>query len=177
MIGLFPFRNYTAGLKIQEFNPKYDFLSHTVFLHNICGASFVDIFFYLCFMFIFAMLYCLFLAALWLPAGKGLASWPSCVLCFLVFVSFQFGVSDQVWYLILSHNYKWYNVWTICFLAIWYRNSKWVRSGNTTITNRRQTHDTSKNSHTVSKRNQEDKLHKATSSLFPFKMIAKLKWT
>ena len=51
------------------------------------GASFVDLFCYLCFMFTFGMLSCLFLAALWSPAGKGLTSCISCVLCFLVFLS------------------------------------------------------------------------------------------
>ena len=43
------------------------------------GASFVDHFYYLCFIFVFVMLYCLFLVALWSPTGKGLASWLSCV--------------------------------------------------------------------------------------------------
>ena len=44
------------------------------------GASFVNPFCYLCFMFVFVMLSCLFLAALWSPAGNGLASWLFCVL-------------------------------------------------------------------------------------------------
>ena len=52
------------------------------------GASFLDYFCWLCFMFVFAMLSCLFLAAL-LPAGKWLTSWIPCVLCILVFVSFS----------------------------------------------------------------------------------------
>ena len=30
------------------------------------------------------MLSCLFIAALWSPAGKGIASWLSCVLCVIV---------------------------------------------------------------------------------------------
>ena len=34
------------------------------------------------------VLSCLFLAALWSPAGKGLTSWLSCVLSFLVFLNF-----------------------------------------------------------------------------------------
>ena len=38
------------------------------------GASFVDSFCYLCFMIVFVMLFCLFLAAFWSPAGKGLYS-------------------------------------------------------------------------------------------------------
>ena len=44
-------------------------------------------------MFVFVMLSCLLLAALWSPAGKGLTSWLSCVLCFLVFVSLSHLVS------------------------------------------------------------------------------------
>ena len=51
------------------------------------SASFVDHFCYLCFILIFVMLSCLFLAALWSPAGKELTPWLSSVLCFLVFLS------------------------------------------------------------------------------------------
>ena len=36
---------------------------------------------------------------------------------------------------------------------------------------------TAKKSHTTIMRHQEDKLSKATSCLFPIKMIAKLEWT
>ena len=46
---------------------------------------------YLCF--VFAMLSCLFNAALWSPAGKGLSSWLSCVRSFVVFCHFP------VWFL------------------------------------------------------------------------------
>ena len=59
------------------------------------GASFVDAFCYLCFMFLFGMLSCLFLAALLLPAGKGLTSWISCLLCFLVFGHFHIWCSGS----------------------------------------------------------------------------------
>ena len=38
------------------------------------------------------ILSCLFLAAVWSPAGKGLTSWLSCMLCFLVFCHFS------IWY-------------------------------------------------------------------------------
>ena len=38
-----------------------------------------------CFMFVFVMLSCLLVVALWSPAEKGLTSLLSCVLCFLVF--------------------------------------------------------------------------------------------
>ena len=34
--------------------------------------------------FVFVMLSSLFIAALWSPAGKGLSSWLSCMLCFIV---------------------------------------------------------------------------------------------
>ena len=43
------------------------------------------------------MLSCLFLATLWLPTGKGLTCWLSCV-----FVTFPYCVLGQVWYLIVS---------------------------------------------------------------------------
>ena len=46
----------------------------------------MDHFCYLCFMFV--MLSCLFNAALWSPAGKGLASWLSCVWSSVVFCHF-----------------------------------------------------------------------------------------
>ena len=42
---------------------------------------------YLCVMFVFVMLSFLLLAALWSPAVKGLNSWLTCVLCFLVFLT------------------------------------------------------------------------------------------
>ena len=38
------------------------------------------------------VLSCRFLAALWSPAGKELASWLSCMLCCLVFCHFPKGV-------------------------------------------------------------------------------------
>ena len=51
------------------------------------GASFVDHFCYFCF--VFVMLSCLFIAALWSPAGKGLISLLSSVWCFIVFCHFH----------------------------------------------------------------------------------------
>ena len=45
--------------------------------HSKGDASFVDLFCYLCFVFI--MFSCLFIVALWSPAGKGLASRLSCM--------------------------------------------------------------------------------------------------
>ena len=43
---------------------------------------------YLCFMFVFAIMSCLFLKALWSLAGKDLTSWLYCVGCFLCFCHF-----------------------------------------------------------------------------------------
>ena len=43
---------------------------------------------YFCFVFVIVMLSCLFIAALWSPAGKGLASWLSFVKFNCVFVFF-----------------------------------------------------------------------------------------
>ena len=43
----------------------------------------------------FVMLSCLFLAALWSPAGKVLTSWLSCVLGFRVFLSLFHLVSGS----------------------------------------------------------------------------------
>ena len=44
----------------------------------------------------------LFIAALWSPAGKGLASWLSLVMLIVIFVTFPCGILDQVWYMIVS---------------------------------------------------------------------------
>ena len=57
------------------------------------------------------------------------------------------------------------------------QNSKWVWSGNITVTNCRQTHDNVWKSHTAITRHQDDKQSKATSSLFPIEMIEKPEWT
>ena len=48
------------------------------------------------------MLLHLFIAALWSPAGKGLASWLWFVMFNSVFVTFPCGILGQVWYLIVS---------------------------------------------------------------------------
>ena len=58
------------------------------------GVFSVDPFCYLCFTFVFIILSCLFQAALWSPAGKGLTSWLSCVWCFPVFLSLYHMVSQ-----------------------------------------------------------------------------------
>ena len=51
------------------------------------------LFCYLCFTVVFIILSCLFLAALWSPAGKGLTSWLSCLWFFLIFLSHSDMVS------------------------------------------------------------------------------------
>ena len=45
---------------------------------------------------------CLFICALWSPAGKGLASWLSFVVSYSEFFYFPNGILGQVWYLIVS---------------------------------------------------------------------------
>ena len=62
-------------------------------------------------------------------------------------------------------------------IALCIKNSKWVKSGNTTITNCRQPCGNAMKSRSTITRHQEDKLSKATSSLFPIKMIAMLERT
>ena len=49
---------------------------------------------YLCL--VFSMLSCLFIAALWSPAGKGLTSWLLFVMFNCVFVTFPGGILGQV---------------------------------------------------------------------------------
>ena len=65
------------------------------------SASFVDLLCYL--RFVFVILSCLFIAALWPPAGKGFLPLGS-LICdvFLCFFLFPCGVLGQVWYLIVS---------------------------------------------------------------------------
>ena len=48
----------------------------------------------LCLLWLFARL---FICALWSPAGKGLTSWLSFVVC-----NFPIGILGRVWYLIVS---------------------------------------------------------------------------
>ena len=58
---------------LNMFKPSSD-----VFVDRSKAVLLLGIVFDLCFMYIFIMLSCLFLAALWSPAGKGLTSWFSC---------------------------------------------------------------------------------------------------
>ena len=50
---------------------------------------------------VFVMLFRLFIAALWSPAGKGLTSWLLFVMSNCDFVTFPCGILGQVWYLIV----------------------------------------------------------------------------
>ena len=45
---------------------------------------------------------CLFITALWSPAGNGLTSWLLFVMFNCVFDNFPCGIPGQVWYLIVS---------------------------------------------------------------------------
>ena len=65
----------------------------------VLGTSFVDHLCYLCL--VFVTLSRLFIAALWSPAGKGLASLLLLVMSNCDFVTFQCGILGQVWYLIV----------------------------------------------------------------------------
>ena len=51
---------------------------------------------------VFVMLLRLLIAALWLPARKGLTSWLSFLVLNCVVVTFPFGILGQVSYLIVS---------------------------------------------------------------------------
>ena len=51
---------------------------------------------------VFVMFSRLLIAALWLPAGKGLTFWLSFVVFNCVVVTFQFGILGQVRHLIVS---------------------------------------------------------------------------
>ena len=55
---------------------------------------------YLCL--VFVMLSCLFIGALWLPAGKGLTTWLLFAMFNCVFVTFLRGILGRVWYFIVS---------------------------------------------------------------------------
>ena len=59
----------------------------------------MDHFCYLCL--VFVVLSCLFIAALWPPAGKGLNSRLSFPMLYCVFATFPCGILGQVWYSIV----------------------------------------------------------------------------
>ena len=76
----------------------------------------------------YSFLACLFIAALWSPAWKGLTSWLSLVMFNCVYVTLPSGILCQVWYLIvlipdLCHLFTLnrtlgYNLTAILFLSL-----------------------------------------------------------
>ena len=98
--------------------------------------------------------------------------------CYFVFGLFRFVLFFSLYQNILEiyHSIKCQFLSWI-FFSLHFKTSKWVWSGNTTITNRRQPCDTARKSRSTITRHQEDKLSKATNSLFSTKMIAILVWT
>ena len=54
----------------------------------------MDRFCQLCFMLVCGVLWCLFVVALWSPAGKGLTSWLPCLLCFVTFSNVSWSISE-----------------------------------------------------------------------------------
>ena len=54
---------------------------------------------------VFVMLWRLYIAALWSPAGKGLTSWLLFVISNCDFVTFKCGILGQAWYLIVLIHY------------------------------------------------------------------------
>ena len=89
---------------MNRFKPSSKILLLTVPWQCFFCRSFV------LFMPVFVMLSRLFIAALWLPAWKGLTSWLLFVMFNCVFVTFPCGILGQVWYLIVSTR-------DICFLT------------------------------------------------------------
>ena len=67
---------------------------------------------YLCL--VFVILSCLFIAALWLPAGKWLTSLLSFVMFYCVFVTFPYGILGKVWFLIIL-------IPDLCHLSYFYK--------------------------------------------------------
>ena len=67
----------------------YDKVNMNVFTLSLLGNFWWGLIYFDQFIcFVFVMLSNLFIAALWLPAVKGLTSWLSCVWCFTVFCHF-----------------------------------------------------------------------------------------
>ena len=83
-------------IKIISHYKKIGYNINVLATDCMLGGSFVDCFCYLCL--VFVMLTCLFIAALWSPAGKGLASWLLFVMFGCVFVTLNFpcGILGKV---------------------------------------------------------------------------------
>ena len=65
---------------------------------------------------VFVMLSRQFIAAVWLPAGKGLTSWLLFMMFNCVLITFLCGILGQVWYLIVSIP----DLWRLSYLDIFY---------------------------------------------------------
>ena len=83
----------TQDTKVEVTTSQLDMAYESFYWPFQGDVSFIDPFCILCFTVVFNILTCLFLAALWSPAGKGLTFWASCVWCFLVFLSLSHMVS------------------------------------------------------------------------------------
>ena len=92
---------------------------------------------------------------------------------FYVFFCFTSKSAATIMSVFSSHNKAWtsgnQNFVHILLPFTDSKNIKWVWSGNTKITNRRQPRGTARKSLSTITRHQEDKLSKATSSLYPIK--------
>ena len=66
---------------------------------------------------------CLFICALWSPAGKGLTSWLSFVVSNCEFVTFPIGILGQVLYLIVMIP----DLCTLTYFAQGHNAVPWVR--------------------------------------------------
>ena len=78
---------------------------------------------YLCFVFVICS--CLFIAALWSPAGKGLTSWLPCVWCFIVlFVTFPCGAERLIHFTLKAFLAKFRHAFARVFFS---RNLTWMK--------------------------------------------------
>ena len=66
---------------------------------------------------VFLMLWRLFIAALWSPAGKRLTYWLVLVMFMVCFVTITCGILGQVWYLIVSFP-------NLCHLSYFFKPKK-----------------------------------------------------
>ena len=73
----------------------------TIWWHKILSRWYFFCGSFVLFMSVFVMLSCLFIAALWSPAEKGLTSLLLFEMLNCVFVAFPCGILGQVWYLIV----------------------------------------------------------------------------
>ena len=60
-------------------------------------------------MLVCVVLWCLFLVALWSPAGEGLTSWLSCLLCYVTFPNVSWSTSELRARLVPKNRFKPYS--------------------------------------------------------------------